>query len=266
MISINRNNKGVLTEATGKRVQKRFIYDSDNPFELSRGKFSDFLSCRRCFYFDRLLGVKVPDMPGWTLNSAVDDLLKKEFDICREKQIPHRIMLECNLENIVPYKDDRMEEWRDALRRGIKYRYKDSNITLKGGIDDLWYNTEKDEIIIVDYKSQSSARPVTAEDYLSSIYHESYKIQLDFYAYLFLMNNFRVSNIAYFYVANCRKNEAGFNSKLVFDETLVPYRLKTHWIEEKVDEMINVLNSKKLPDTNPFCQNCACAAARSEYE
>ncbi|MBT3445811.1 hypothetical protein HN450_03120 [bacterium] len=266
MISINRSNKGVLTEATGKRVQKRSIYDQNTPFELSRGKFSDFLSCKRCFYFDRVLGVKVPDMPGWTLNSTVDDLLKKEFDICREKQIPHRIMLKSNLENIVPYKDVRMDEWRDALRRGIKYKYKDSNITLKGGIDDLWYNNETQEIIIVDYKSQSSSRPVTTEDYLSSIYHENYKIQLDFYAYLFLMNNFLVSKTAFFYVANCRKHETGFNSKLIFDETLVPYRLKTHWIEEKIDEMISVLNSKKLPDINPFCQNCACALARSEYE
>jgi hypothetical protein len=41
-------------------------------------------------------------MPGWALNSAVDDLLKKEFDKHREAETPHPIMKEYNL-NFIPF-------------------------------------------------------------------------------------------------------------------------------------------------------------------
>ena len=266
MISINRNNKGILVEAKGKRVMKSSLYSKDNIFEISRSKFNDFLLCKRCFYLDRVLGVKVPDMPGWTLNSTVDELLKKEFDICRKNQVPHRVMIESNLLNIVPFNHPEMDKWRDALRGGIKYKYRDTNIIIKGGVDDVWFNVDTEEIIIVDYKSQASFNKVTTEDYLSNVFHESYKIQMDIYSFLFKMNGFKVSDISYFYVANCRKDLKGFNSKLVFDEILVPYKPRTHWIEDKIDEMIDVLNSKNLPPFNPFCQNCACSKARAEYE
>tara|TARA_B100001996_G_scaffold309714_1_gene251396 strand:- start:672 stop:1484 length:813 start_codon:yes stop_codon:yes gene_type:complete len=266
MISINRNNKGLLSEAKGRRVTKSSLYSEDADFELSRSKINDFLLCKRCFYLDRVLGVKVPDMPGWTLNSAVDELLKREFDKCRVSQKPHRLMLENDLSHIVPFKHEDMDKWRDALRGGIKYRYKSSNLILKGGVDDVWFDTLTEEIIIVDYKSQASFNKVNSEDYLSNPFHEAYKIQMDIYAYLFTMNGFKVSDITYFYVANCRKDLKGFNSKLVFDETLVPYKHRTHWIDGKIDEMIDVLNSKDLPKFNPFCQNCACSKVRAEFE
>ena len=45
MISINKNNKGELTEARGKRVKKSSLYSKNLDFELSRSKFNDFLLC-----------------------------------------------------------------------------------------------------------------------------------------------------------------------------------------------------------------------------
>ena len=89
---------------------------------------------------------------------------------------------------------------------------------------------------------------------------------MDIYAYLFEKNGFNVSEVSYFYVANCRKDMNGFNSKLLFDETIVPYKLRTHWIDSKIEEMLNVLNSEELPSFNTFCQNCACSKARAELE
>ena len=34
------------------------------------------------------------------------------------------------------------------------------------------------------------------------------------------------------------------------------------WIEEKVFEMIKLLNSEELPESNPSCENCAYAHQR----
>ena len=91
---MQRNSKGQLSEATSFRTRKDSIYQkgSNKPFRVSRSKFSNFLDCKRCFYLDRAKGLKEPGMPGWSLNSAVDELLKKEFDILRKQKKPHPIL------------------------------------------------------------------------------------------------------------------------------------------------------------------------------
>ena len=93
MISLKRDAQGRLVPATGRRATEKSSYkpNQTEDFKVSRSKFSDFLTCPRCFYMDRVLGVQEPSTPGWALNSATDELLKKEFDICREQQIPHRL-------------------------------------------------------------------------------------------------------------------------------------------------------------------------------
>ena len=49
-------------------------------FKLSRSKVESFVQCKRCFYLDRRLGVGQPPGFPFNLNSAVDNLLKNEFD------------------------------------------------------------------------------------------------------------------------------------------------------------------------------------------
>ena len=81
-MGLKRNSKGELAEVTPLRSRKGSIYikGSNEKFKISRSKFSNFLDCKRCFYLERVKGLKDPGMPGWSLNSAVDELLKKEFD------------------------------------------------------------------------------------------------------------------------------------------------------------------------------------------
>ena len=83
MIDLKRNSKLQLVEAKGIRTRKSSIYTPNQreDFKISRSKFSDFLTCQRCFYLDRVKGLDAPGTPGWTLNETSDLLLKKEFDI-----------------------------------------------------------------------------------------------------------------------------------------------------------------------------------------
>jgi len=60
-----------------------FNPNGKNNFKLSRSKIDLFLQCPRCFYIDNRLGVARPPGYPFTLNSAVDHLLKKEFDPVR---------------------------------------------------------------------------------------------------------------------------------------------------------------------------------------
>ena len=264
MISLKRNTKLELIPAQGVRVRKNSIYqpNQSEQFRISRGKFNDFLLCKRCFYYDRVLGLVYPDLPGWTLNETTDRLLKKEFDDCRAKQIPHRIFLENNQNNWVPFDHPEMDKWRDSLHHGLQYEFK--NILLTGGVDDIWQDTETNQLILVDYKSQASSMKVETYSYLNSPYRSGYKIQMDFYAYLLKKMGFEVSESSYFLVCNADRDADGFHGKLEFSETLVEYKWNIDWIEEKLEEMLDTLNKDEVPQSNSSCMNCAYFEQRSK--
>lgn len=257
-MSLKKNSKGILVEATSFRVRKNSFYNKNvlTPFKISRSKFSNFLSCKRCFYLDRVKGLKEPSMPGWALNVTVDELLKKEFDYYRNLQKPHPIMIKNKL-NFVPYRHKDIDIWRNAKSGGISYLDNDTNLIIHGGIDDVWYNLENKKIVVVDYKAQSSNFGVKTESYLNNIYHQDYKIQMDIYVHILRKMGFNVSDLSYFYVCNGNKNYTKFDSKINFSTTLVPYITKTSWIDRKISEMKEVLKSDAVPPINKSCENCA---------
>ena len=160
------------------------LNDKKKPFRLSRSKFSDFLTCKRCFYLDQVKGLKYLDTLPFTLNNAVDALVKKEFDFHRKKQTPHPLMNEYKI-NAVPFKHKDIEKWQNALNQGVEYVHPDLNLKLAGGIDDVWENKDTGKLIVVDYKAQSKSFEKKIDGYLKDVYHEGYKLQLDFYRYLF---------------------------------------------------------------------------------
>jgi hypothetical protein len=268
MISLKRNSKGELVPATGRRATDRNIYKPNqaSDFKISRSKFNDFLTCPRCFYMDRVLGLSEPGTPGWALNSATDELLKREFDVCREQQIPHRLFKRNGLEHVVPFQHEEMDTWRDALRGGIIQKFEDTNIILTGGVDDIWLDTKTQELIVVDYKSQASLNEVEPVSYLSNVYHEGYKLQMDFYNYLLNCRGFKTSSISYFLVVNADRTAEGFYEQMKFSETLIPYKNDVSWIPNKIKEMIDTMNANTVPDSHESCENCAYAKVRTEYD
>jgi hypothetical protein len=266
MINLKRNKKGELLIAKGIRTRASSIYtpNQNEDFEISRGKFSDFLTCPRCFYIDRVMGVISPKTPGWTLNALTDTLLKDEFDKCREKGVPHRILVENNLDHIIPFKHEEIDKWRDSLHHGLKKRFKNSNIILKGGIDDIWFNTKTDELIVADYKSQQSNYGVSQKTYFNNPFKDGYKKQLDFYAYLLKEMGFKVSKDSYLYICNAVNQNKGFHGKMIFEEVLIHYTINSAYINSELNQMIDVLNSNEAPNSNESCENCAYSRKRSE--
>ena len=247
-----------MKEAASFRTRKTTIYDkkSNTPFKISRSKFFNFLSCKRCFYLDRVKGLKEPSMPGWALNVAVDELLKKEFDLYRKGQQPHPIMIKNNL-NFVPYKHKDLEIWRNSLKGGISYLDEKTNLILHGGIDDLWFDLNEKKLVVVDYKAQSSTFPVTVSSYLNAEWHLGYKLQMDIYVHILRKMKFKVSDRTFFYVCNGEKNYNKFDNKINFKTTLIPYCTDTSWIEKKLLEMKNVLNLNESPKIEKACEKCA---------
>ena len=241
----------------GFRTRASSIYTpgSNKVFKISRSKFSNFIDCPRCFYLDRVKGLKEPSMPGWALNTAVDDLLKKEFDNHRKTQTPHPIMKDYNL-NFIPFLHDDIDKWRNSLSGGISYQDKDTNLIIHGGVDDLWFNKDTEELVVVDYKAQSKNGSVDAETYLADKYHQSYKIQMDIYVHILRKMGFKVSDTTYFMVCNGEKNYERFDAKINFTIKLVPYVSSCDWIPNKLKQMKSTLDSKTIPKQNIECEKC----------
>ena len=239
------------------RTRKGSVYQkgTNEAFKISRSKFSNFLDCPRCFYLERVKGLKDPSMPGWALNTAVDELLKKEFDHYRKNQKPHPFVIKNKL-HFIPFQHEKIDYWRDALRGGIAFTDPDTNLEIHGGVDDIWFNPETKELVVVDYKAQSKKEPVVTEAYLEDQYHQSYKVQMDIYVYILRQMKFKVSDTAYFLVCNGLKAPEKFDAILKFDLTLVPYKTNDSWIKNKIIEMKKTLESKDVPEINKFCEKC----------
>ena len=231
----------------------RNLYDpkSSEPFRISRSKIDLFIKCPRCFYLDRRLGIGQPPGYPFSLNSAVDTLLKKEFDLHRAKGTAHPLMEAYGLD-AVPLRDERMDEWRDSLRRGVTYAFPGTNLVLTGGVDDVWV-TPKGELIIVDYKATSKEAEVT----LDAEWQDGYKRQMEIYQWLFRKNGFTVSPTGYFVYCNGDTDRAAFDGKLEFSIKLIPYTGDDGWIERTVKGLYKCLRGKKIPASGEECDFCA---------
>ena len=70
------------------------------------------------------------------------------------------------------------------------------------------------------------------------IIKEGYKTQLDFYAYLLKGMGFKVSKDAYLYICNAKEIDEGFHGKMLFDEILVHYEVKTDYLDNGIQNWI----------------------------
>lgn len=235
---------------TGKRSRNLFEQKSKDPFTISRSKLDVFLNCERCSYLDLRLGVGRPPGFPFTLNNAVDELMKREFDLHRAKGTVHPIAKAYGLQ-AVPLEHPDLGAWRDALKRGIKYHDSESNFILRGGIDDVWKD-ENGDLIIVDYKATSKKTGVS----LDADWQISYKRQMEVYQWLFEKNGFSVSKTGYFVYANGNSDAASFDGKLEFDLTLLPYTGDSVWIPEALMRLRALLESTVIPKASTECDYC----------
>lgn len=245
---------------TPHRTKNLFDPAAKEPFRLSRSKIDLFLNCPRCFYLDRRLGVGQPPGYPFSLNSAVDTLLKKEFDIHRAHGTPHPLMKSYGID-AVPLAHEKIDEWRDSLRRGITHHHAKTNLLITGGVDDVWINSKK-ELIIVDYKSTSKDGEVN----IDAEWQIGYKRQMEIYQWLFRQNGFKVSPVGYFVYCNGDTDKEAFDAKLEFDIKIIPYLGNDSWVEPAIVDAHACLINKKMPASAPDCDFCRYREAVQNVE
>ena len=233
-------------------IRSRNIYkpDSEKPFKLSRSKVDNFVSCKRCFYIDRRLGVGHPPGFPFNINSAVDELLKKEFDQYRDAGKPHPYMDSVS-RNLIPYKHDQLDEWRENFK-GVQYLHEETNLIFTGAVDDLWLDIDSEEVVVVDYKDTAKNSEVT----IDADWQQGYRRQMDFYQWLLRKNGLKVSDVGYFVYCNGDKQKPSFDQKIHFDVSVLEYKGDGSWIEETILQIKELLNQDNVPNYSDDCDYC----------
>lgn len=241
---------------------KPYVPGQKAAYKVSRSKIELFTQCPRCFWLDVRLKIKRPDSPPFNINKAIDELLKKEFDIYRKQEKAHPIMIEHNIQAI-PYAHDDLDTWRHNFT-GVFALHEPTNLHIFGAVDDIWINSAG-ELIVVDYKATSKNREVS----IDADWQVTYKRQMEVYQWLLRQNGFQVSDTGYFVYTNGRIDLDGFYDKLEFSTKIIPYTGTDNWVEPTIAKMKACMDSDDIPPVGinimgGDCQFCTYAKQRTE--
>ena len=243
----------------------RGIYNpaNENPYELSRSRIENFVRCPACFHLQQVKGVEFPSIPGFNINEATDILLKRDFDRLRSEGKTHPFLESKGLGHLVPYQHDDFEKWTQSLHFGATGRmnhvHETTNIKVGGGLDDVWLNTQTNQLHIVDYKSTSqktAGKTITLDD----VWKAGYKRQMDLYVWVMRQMGHDVSSLGYFlYCDGDRFGDYEFlnasHANMRFLMSLIPYEVDTSWIEPTLTDIRMCLNQTDTPDHADRCEH-----------
>jgi hypothetical protein len=241
-------------------LKSRGLFDPkiDEPFRISRSGIELFLECPRCFYLNHRIGIRRPSGPPFTINSLVDRLLKKEFDVHRTSRTPHRLMQQYGVK-AVPFLHPQMDEWRNNFK-GVRSHHLETNLLVTGAVDDLWINPQG-EVIVVDYKATAKNGEVT----IDAEWQQGYKRQMEVYQWLVRRQGLMVSDTGYFVYCN-GQDAAAFDGKIEFAVKVLPYTGSDQWVEGALRRVRDCLMSETLPRAADECEFCGYVTARSQRE
>ncbi len=213
----------------------------EKPINLSPNSLNLYLECQACFYLDKKLGIRRPPPYPYALNSAVDALLKEEFDSYRKRREPHPLLEENKINaNLFP-NQKLLDQWRDNFQ-GIRYYDKDLKATLFGAVDDV-LEFEGGKLAPLDYKSTGSK--------VANVY-DRFQIQLDAYTFLLEKNGYKTNRKGYlaFYIVD---KENGFIDRLPFRKKVIELETNPSDIYEIFKDAVLLLNGKDIPKHSEDC-------------
>ena len=214
---------------------------SEKAIQLSPNSLNLFLECPHCFWLDKNLGIKRPPPYPYALNSAVDGLLKEEFDTYRAKNLPHPLLTENNIKAHLFPNQKLLNQWRNNFA-GIRYFDEALQATLFGAVDDVLELDDK-KIAPLDYKSTGSKA--------ANVY-DRFQLQLDTYTFLMEKNGYQTPRKGYlaFYIVD---KSRGFIDRLPFRKEMVEIETNPSDIYEIFKDAVAVLRASTPPAHSQDC-------------
>lgn len=221
--------------------------------QLSPNSLNLYLECPHCFWLEKKMGIKRPPPYPYALNSAVDTLLKQEFDSYRIKGESHPLLTANNIIAKLFSNQELLNQWRSNFS-GIRYFDQELGATLFGAVDDV-LEFPDGKLAALDYKSTGSK--------VANVY-DRFQWQLDIYTYLLEKNGFKTPRKGYlaFYVVD---KTNGFNDRL-------PFKKELHTIDTNPDdvyplfkEAVETLRKDTPPPHNQDCKFIAWFNGEKPY-
>ena len=225
--------------------------------KISRSAVELHLGCQRCFYLQYKHKIRPKSLP-FTLNIAVDHIVKSEFDYYRAKQESHPLFLEHNID-AVPFAHEKMDEWRENFK-GLRYIDEENGFNFGGAVDDIWQKPNG-ELIVVDVKATAKKVFDWEDTYSKYEYAKGYRRQIEMYQWLLKKNGFEVVPEGYLVYYNGKKDAPMFNQKIEFDLHLIKLDCNTDWVEQAIIDAKTTLEGD-MPKSAPACENCNYLKAR----
>lgn len=215
---------------------------NNKPTQLSPNSLNLFLECPCCFWLEKNQGIKRPPPYPYALNTAIDTLLKQEFDEYRSRGEPHPLLLTNNIQAKLFPNQDLLNQWRNNFV-GIRYYDTELDAILFGAVDDI-LEFPDGRFAPLDYKSTGSSAPQV---------YDRFQLQMDIYTFLLEKNGFLTPRKGYlaFYVVD---KENGFGDRLPFKKELYEIETNPSDIPELFKEAVSLLKRTTPPPHSPDCQ------------
>lgn len=220
--------------------------------KLSRSKIELLFDCPRCFWLYAGKRIARPFGAPYTINNAVDFLLKQEFDEHRKNGTAH-YLIEREGIDAVPFMHEDIDKWRQNFT-GIQFYHKPTDFLVFGAVDDIWVDSNGN-LIVVDYKASGAKE--------GELY-DSYKRQMEVYQWILRQNGFKVLDRGYFVYCRVNKSNGFHDGKLSFDIKVQPYDGDTSWVEDKILEAKRVLDGE-MPERAEGCTYCQFVTDSTSY-
>ncbi|GBD33809.1 hypothetical protein HRbin34_00103 [bacterium HR34] len=215
----------------------------EKKIQLSPSSINLFLECPACFWLEKKMGIRRPPPYPYTLNSAIDQLLKAEFDECRiQNKIPEIIQEKGIKAHLFP-NQQLISQWRSNFS-GLRYYDEKLDAVLFGAVDDI-LEFEDGSLSPLDCKSTGGN--------VANVY-DRFQIQMDIYSYLLERNGFKTNGKAYlaFYIVD--KSDGFGDAKLSFKKELHEIETKTDDVPDIFSDAIKVCRQNSIPNHSPECE------------
>ena len=205
------------------------------PIKLSPSALNGFLACPRCFWLDRH-GYEQPSM-HMPLYNVMDGLEKKYYDKHRKEGLPPL------LKGKIPYKlaDEALVM---KLRQYLGWTDEKLGAKLWGKIDDCFV-AKDGTLVVLDNKTRAGE--------FKELY-DSFKFQLETYAFLLSKNGFKVNLKTGYIVYFVPNKESDFDKGIKFEIDVHPVKLDVDRVPKTFKKAVEVVKQSKAPAHHKECE------------
>ncbi len=219
------------------------------PYKFSPSTLSILKECPRCFWLQFSKGIKRPEGVFPSLPSGMDIILKKHFDMFRDRgEMPPELK---HLEGEYKLFDDinLLADWRNNFK-GIHWQDEEGNV-FRGAIDNLLLKDGK--LVVLDYKTRGYPLKEETAGY--------YQDQMDIYNLLLRKNGYETEDYAYllFY----HPKEVSEQGDVVFHTDLIMRNIDVGNAERIFSAAVAVLQGE-MPSPAVNCRYCGYVGSLSE--